>query len=246
MYRIPDKKYSKIKIAHLNLTALWWQILEVRNEVNITQFNELAKKLRVMVAEQSIKITDSLLGRTKADKEWNESTSGGFYKDWGKAWRNYYTFTLEPISVDENAQEKEKSINMKLPRQHFDKLHLKVQNADQQPSPVKMLQQVETPVDMKKTVHIKKMKKLLDNIEIATILGGNSVLDTKFPHVSHEICCYWGTETFYRYIYELSINTRPEPRQGFPKVAWLEIQQIKKYHTTQFPSTAKKDIWEFC
>lgn len=245
MYRIPDKKYSKIKIAHLKLTALWWQILEARNEVNIAQFNEVAEKLRVMVAEQRIEITDSLWERTKADKEWGDSTVGGFYQDWCKAWRNYYTFTLEPISVNENALKKEKSINMKLPGQHFDKLQLKVQNADQQPSLVKTLQQVKPPVEMKKIVYIKEMKKLLEHVEIATILDGNSVLDTKFPHVSHEICSYWGTEMLYKYIYDLSVNTRPEPRQGFPKAAWLEIQHLKKYHTTKFPPTAKNDIWEF-
>jgi len=244
MYRIPNKKYSAIKIAHLNLTASWWQILEARNEVNIAQFNEVAEKLRAMVAEQSIKMTDSLWENTKADKEWVDSTLGGFYQDWCKAWRNYYTFTLEPISVDENALKKEKSINMKLPRQHFDKLQLKVPNADQQPALVKTLQQVKSTVEMKKIVYINKMKKLLEHVEIATIMDGNSVLDTRFPHVSHEIYCYWGTEMLYTYIYGLSVNTRPEPRQGFPKAAWLEIQHLKKYHANKYPSTAKKDVWD--
>ncbi|PKH03721.1 hypothetical protein CXF72_04890 [Psychromonas sp. MB-3u-54] len=245
MYHIPDKKYFKIKIAHLNLKASWWQILETRNEVNIAQFNEVAEKLRVMVAEQNTKITDSLWERTKADKEWSDSIVGGVYRDWCEAWHNYYTFTLKSLSVDENAPEKEKSINMKLPGQHFDKLQLKVQNADQQPSLVKTLQQVKPPVEMKKTVYIKKMKKLLENVEIATILGENSVLDTKFPHVSHEICCHWGTKTFDKYTYDLILNTRPEPRQGFPKEAWLEIEQLKKYHATKYSSTAKKDVWDF-
>ncbi|MGB5446118.1 MAG: hypothetical protein WBM99_11495 [Psychromonas sp.] len=245
MYRIPDKKYSKIKMAHLNLKALWWLVLETRNEANIAQFNAAAEKLRAMVAEQSIKITDSLWERTRADKEWSDSTEGGFYQGWCKAWRNYYTFTLEPISVDENALQKEKSINMVLPRQHFDRLQLKVQKAVQQPSLVKTLQQVEPPVETKKIVYVKKMKKLLEHVEIANVLDGNSVLDTNFPHVSHEICSYWGTEIFYNYVDDLSINTRPEPRQGFPKAAWLEIQHLKKYHATKYPSTRPKDIWAF-
>lgn len=243
MYRIPDNKYSKIKIAHLNLKALWWQILEAKNEVNIAQFNEAAEKLRAVVAEQSIKMTDSLWERSKADKEWADSTAGGFYQDWCNAWRNYYTFTLEPISVDENVLEKETSISMTLPRQHSDKLQSKVQKTAPSPSLVKTPQQAKPPVESKKIVRVKKMKKLLEHAEIATILDGNSVLDTKFPHVSHKICCYWGTEVFYNYIYNLSVNTRSEPRQGFPKSAWLEIQHLKKHHATKYPSTAKKDIW---
>ncbi len=240
MYCIPDNKYSKIKIAHLNLTALWWQILEARNEVTIAQFNEAVEKLRVMVAEQSIKITHFFWEHTQTDKEWGNSTVGGLYQDWCKAWCNYYTFTLEPISVDKNALKKEKPINMKLPRQSFNKLQLKTQNTPHPPALVKTHQQLKSPVE------IKKIKKLLEHIEIATILDGSSVLDAKFPHVSHKICRYWGTEMFYNYIYDLSVNTRPEPRQGFPKAAWLEIQRLKKYHATKYPSTAKKDVWVFC
>jgi hypothetical protein len=87
------------------------------------------------------------------------------------------------------------------------------------------------------------MKKLLENSEIADALGGKSLLDQLFPHVSHEIRCYWSTETFYDYIDELGVNKRPEPRLGFPKAAWIEIQQLRKHHEIKYPSTVKKDVW---
>lgn len=87
------------------------------------------------------------------------------------------------------------------------------------------------------------MKKLLDNPEIADLLCGESLLDKQLPHVSHEIRCYWSTETFYDYVGDLGINRRSEARLGFPKAAWIEIQRLIEHHDIKYPPAAKSGAW---
>lgn len=68
-----------------------------------------------------------------------------------------------------------------------------------------------------------------------------TLLDSKFPHISENICARWSTPSFHKYVESLLITERND-RDGLPFDVLAEVLQLVRIHDKYYPEMREKYI----